>query len=204
MKTNTTLRSVSVPGYSLIFNNRRRCRGGGVDLFVKKEFRASLVDKSVQKDQSTQKGKTVTAELEYLLAKVNVNNRDILVIVFYRPPDASIENSIESLTDLVNDHSPDYSAVMLMGDLNLDSLKHNPKFKQFEYDLSCVNVIHLPFSFSRLDKRTGSCTLIDHIFISKSLAVSDSGSSAISVFDHDALFFAVNFSLFQKLFDHQQ
>ncbi len=58
-------------------------------------------------------------------------------MVYYRPPDVD--------------------------DLNIDSLKNDPNFKLLDYEFSCLNLLHLPFKFSRLNKTSGRVTLIDHV-----------------------------------------
>ncbi len=184
MKSSTTLTSVSIPGYNFFYNNRPKFRGGGVGLFIRKEYKSSVIIKSTFKDDKPQ--------LEYLLVKVTIYNKETLVLVFYRPPDANITESIDTLTDLINDHSVDFSSVILLGDLNIDSLKPNSNFKKFNYNLSCLNLMHLPFEYSRRDKRTDHRSLIDHIFISKTLKSVDFTNTGISFSDHDALLLALN------------
>jgi exonuclease III len=186
MKSSTTLKSVSVPGYTFLFNNRPKRRGGGVGLFIHKDYRASLVVKSKWDNDKK------NVQLEFLLASVSINLKQILVLVYYRPPDANIDKSIQTLTDLVNDHCSDYSDVIIMGDLNIDSLKNDPKFKVLDYNLSCLNLTHMPFNYSRLNTKTNHSTLIDHIFISKSLSVNNLGTSAVSFSDHDLLCFSLD------------
>jgi hypothetical protein len=61
MKSNTTIKSVAVPGYNLLWNNRPKRRGGGVGLFIRKEYSASIIDKSVYDSK-------VSPQLEYLLS----------------------------------------------------------------------------------------------------------------------------------------
>jgi hypothetical protein len=74
MKSSPTLRSVSIPGYNFFYNNRPKFRGGGVGIFIRKEYRASLIIKSTFEGPDPQ--------LEYLLVKVSFYNKEILVIVF--------------------------------------------------------------------------------------------------------------------------
>jgi hypothetical protein len=77
------MKSVSISGYNFLFNNRQKGpkgRGGGIGLFAKKEYKSSVIMKSTFEDDKPQ--------LEYLLAKVTIHNKETLVLVFYRPPDA--------------------------------------------------------------------------------------------------------------------
>ncbi|XP_053690713.1 uncharacterized protein LOC128739260 [Sabethes cyaneus] len=104
---------VSVPGYSMIRNDRSYRRGGGIIVY----FRSYLHCTKLFATELTCDAEDKT---ECLALDVKVNNGKILLLVIYNPPENDYSRFIADKLCMFSDS---YENVVLIGDLNTDLLR---------------------------------------------------------------------------------
>lgn len=102
LKSHINNKSVEIPRYSIIRNDRRGRRAGGVAFYVKSNYKANVIFKSP--DESA---------IEYLFVEIIVNSAVVLLGVIYRP-----EGNIHSLGNVISECYLRYENVFIMGDFN--------------------------------------------------------------------------------------
>ena len=104
-----TQRQLTPPGYSLIHQPRKgQKKGGGVAML----FRDNLKLRS-QVDETSYK------TFEHLELRLQTGGEDILVSVFYRPPDSSLTDFYEEFTTFVDSCATRSGRLLLVGDFNI-------------------------------------------------------------------------------------
>lgn len=131
LKKHISSRSVSIPGYQLLRDDRSRIRGGGVALFIKSNLRARIV--------SSGSGNTAANKCNYLLIELIFPNSKLLVGVFYQPPGTFDQ---DFLSDLIMSLAPHYSDIILTGDFNVNLLdmSNNVRNNRFLNVFNPVNI----------------------------------------------------------------
>ena len=106
-------------------------------------------------------------DIECLFVEIEFNNIKMYVGVIYRTPDADIQNFCDYLINILESLNPLNQSCYLMGDYNIDLLKHsthNPtsEFLDLMFSNSFIPLINKP---TRITPK--SATLIDNIFANK-------------------------------------
>ena len=106
-------------------------------------------------------------DIECLFVEIEFNNIKVYVGVIYRTPNADIQNFYDCLIYILESQNPLNQSCYLMGDYNIDLLKHssnNPtsEFLDLMFANSFIPLINKP---TRITPK--SETLIDNIFANK-------------------------------------
>ena len=145
-------------GYSSIDKFRHNTPGGGISLYVR--------DNILFKERSDLA--VFNRELEMLCIEIDKtcfnSKTDILVILVYRIPDTDIDLFMQHLELCLETVRKEKKLCYLLGDLNIDLLKHEThrptsNFLDIMYSSNMLPLITKPTRVTPT-----SCTLIDHIF----------------------------------------
>ena len=151
----------TIPGYHpILFKCRTTCQGGGVGVYIKKQYRYNVLSNSIFLDRI----------LETIFIELWINNKKIIIGSVYRPPNhpTLTQNELfsqfsELFCNLLNNFNSSSSPIYIGGDFNIDVLKYNSSTSVSEY-------VDLLFSFGMIQaiiKPTRcmqlSATLIDHV-----------------------------------------
>ena len=169
----------------------RESRGGGVGLFIRKDYQFEILDElSI----------FIPRVFESQFIKVKISrNKFYIVGNIYRPntaPHADIQRSIMILEDILNKIKTNFKNaqdVILSGDLNLNLLNHKTHRETGQYlDILLENgllpLITLP---TRIANR--SATLIDHISTNIKDDNYDTGIITSDISDHFPIFYIKHF-----------
>ena len=130
---------------------------GGVSLFI-----TTAITYQVLNEISM-----INRDIECLFVEMEFNNIKMYVGVIYRTPDADIRNFCDYLINILESLNPLTQSCYLMGDYNIDLLKHsthNPtsEFLDLMFSNSFIPLINKP---TRITLKPA--TLIDNIFANK-------------------------------------
>lgn len=115
-------RSISIPGFSVVRNDRIYRRGGGIVVYYKEHLSCSTIFK-------TQLSSDSEFKTECLALEFHVAGEKILIMAVYNPP----ENDCTGfLADKLSDFAMRYENILLIGDFNTDLSKLSSKQAQFE------------------------------------------------------------------------
>jgi hypothetical protein len=178
--TDNTVQFFNIPGYQLVYKNRKnKCRGG-VAIYIKDNFTFT-----VREDLSIyQEG-----EFESLFLEVNSNMNKCIVGEVYRVPNSNIDTSIRYYERIVENLSAYKHNIILGTDQNFDLLKMNSHAKTEDL----FNIFHSNGLVPTITKPTRithtSATLIDNIYISlKGNTIGTSGILLTDISDHLPIF----------------
>ena len=143
------------------------------------------IDKTYFCRQNTQ---VVDDHIECVFAKLHLNGQTYIVGVVYRPPNSNIVDFNDTMLSILEKVTryPCY----IMGDFNLDLLKHDKhppteKFLDIMHANSFIPIINWPTSVTR-----DTCTLIDNIYTNSYNIKNDnySGLLTTDISDHFPVF----------------
>lgn len=171
---------VSLPGYSLIRNDRVNKVGGGVCVFIKEGLKAKLLY-STPSDYSSRP--------EFMFIEIIITSSDVLLLaVCYKPP------KIGYLIDFENvllRFLPSYSRVLVMGDFNTDL--HNTNITYGHTQLTTMfhscNLDILPLGPTH--HTATSHTLLDLLVVSDQAEVLHFGQIPVPGVSHHDLVYCV-------------
>lgn len=171
----TDIRNVRLKGYSLIDSfSRTQHLKGGVAIYVSENL----------KNQSTSlNASQYSQELlcEIAAVKLQTKPRDTYIIGVYRP-DYNLDDALETLGTFLDTIPTWKSTVILMGDINVDSLDEDSKrTKTLQTFLKTYNITRLYLPPTRITPH--SQTSID--FICTNLGTSDIASEVMHTFISD-------------------
>ena len=139
-------------GYNHVGLTRTAGKGGGVSLYIAEKLAYTELPELGIVDNC----------IEWVFARVHVNGQAYIVGVVYRPPNSNVMGFNSTMLDILEKVTqyPCY----IMGDFNLDLLKHDKhlpteKFLDVMYANSFIPTINRP---TKVTKDT--CTLIDNIY----------------------------------------
>lgn len=165
----------SIINYNIFRKDRLNKTCGGVAVYVKKEYKASIIASSPAKYNFLP---------EYLFVEVNIKNQKLLVVCMYRPPDTGkfhdflIDYSIYSTT---------YDHICILGDLNINLNVDNTAKKLLCDMLIDVNMSIVPI-INTHHFNTGSST-IDIISIPSKITAIESGKLHVpEISKHDLIY----------------
>lgn len=163
---------INIKGYN-VYRTDRPKKGGGVAIYVKTKFDASVI-----------LSESICKQLEFLALNVEIyKGLCVTVVGCYRPPSASKE-ALDSLKHLLSKLS--YSELVLAGDLNWDWLqKASAEFKSFCDSINLTQLVHLPTQLNCKDPERS--TLIDLILTNVPHKFSSLGVLCNDLSDHCAV-----------------
>ena len=158
---------VSIPGYNIVRRDRVGRLGGGLVTFIE----SSLPYKPIS-DLNSILSETMTIKISPGHCK------PFLTTAIYRPPNSpalwidNFEKLISSARLLSDD-------LIILGDFNINLETPQRKWSNSYQQLGLEQVIQHP---TRVQQR--SCSLIDHIYVSKPYHLTQSGTLEIGISDH--------------------
>ena len=108
--------SCDISGYNYIHEPRRSRTGGGVGLYLKQDFQFKCRPQICFSDSCAE---SLFVEI------IRQKERNIIVGVIYRPPEKNVREFCEELDRLVMTISVNNKLCVLLGDWNLDVMKHD-------------------------------------------------------------------------------
>lgn len=140
----------SIPGY-FSFHSVRDKIGGGVSIFVLKEFSSTNCLENFEFENSN-----------FLI--INLCDLNLKIGGFYKPPDTNTIRFIERLNSIIEK----YSDIFCFGDFNINLFDDNSSVRKYTETIE-LNGSLLLYSldknmFTRQNLTTGTRTCIDHIF----------------------------------------
>ncbi|MDW0176719.1 MAG: reverse transcriptase family protein, partial [Nitrososphaeraceae archaeon] len=121
-----------LPGFSLLRNDRKLGRGGGVAIFLRNDLPYKIVSQSPTDRLSI---------MEYIFVEVSFHGTKVLLGVVYSPPGVSYHSHLE---DLVYNYLPSYPHSIIMGDFNTDLYKCNSRASSLWDIVNSGNLTILP------------------------------------------------------------
>ena len=161
-------------GYELIVNNRLNRMGGGVALYVPQCFEFTVYEElNVMNDS-----------IESLFIEIPIpQNKNIVIGVIYRPPNSNTNEFLTYLSNLINNPLFVNKDSYIMGDFNLDLLKHANNHSSQEFLETFLSASFLPLISKPTRVVKISATLIDNIFCN-TLPLPDSSIILSDITDH--------------------
>lgn len=150
---NTTDADIHIQNFNF-FRVDRETRGGGIGVYIRSDVEATVLDVVENKSESF--------EQQWLLLKIN--KVKIGLCIFYRPPNYNALTALHQFEDTIADVVPLTDELIIMGDININLLRHTNVTNQFGNLLdafNCKQVVLNPTRYFR-DK----ATLIDVIILS--------------------------------------
>lgn len=145
-----------LPGYNLYTKCRNR-NGGGVAMYISSDYYCTeLTDASISEPF-----------IEAIFVETTIMNKPYLFGCIYRPPSGNLDAFFASLLAIFRIiNAKKYHSVNLIGDWNLDLLKHNENSSVHEF----INIMYSNSLFPLTTKPTRvtdtTATIIDHIWTS--------------------------------------
>ena len=179
LKSFTTNAEVEIPGYKIYRLDRKHKKGGGVYIYVRKEFKVTML-----KNFSY----ISTSDFHQLWLQMQVrHHKSFIICAAYRPPDSQVTCIREELKPSCIEALLKGKQVVVMGDLNCNLL--NPgcsEAKALIDTCSELKMTQLVKDPTRITPH--SRTLLDVIMISCPLIVKDSGVVDMGISDHSMVF----------------
>ena len=176
--TESKLRHVNLPNYSLIYHNRTNKSGGGVAIAIHNTLRFK---------ENTQLSHLNNENFEGVFIELRQKSfKPIMIGSIYRPPNTNNRNFLNHYKQMIDLIKKDNITNIILGmDHNLDLLKATShKITQEFIDLNFNNNL-LPCITRPTRITKASATLIDNIFVSQDLHKSfDSGILIHDLSDH--------------------
>uniref|UniRef100_A0A2A4JPY6 Uncharacterized protein n=1 Tax=Heliothis virescens TaxID=7102 RepID=A0A2A4JPY6_HELVI len=166
----------ALPGFVLIRNDRTGKGGGGVAVYLRADIPFKIISSSPS---------MYSESAEYLFLEVVLNHNKMLLGVLYSP-NLNVDY-FDSLYSLLDDFSPLYEHLVLMGDFNTCLLKDDSRARKLQSLISSFNLHLLPLSATH---HFPNCTpsLLDLMIVSKTNSVSLHGQLTASFSYHDLIF----------------
>ena len=168
-----------IAGYNFIHDFRNQRSGGGVGLYLKQEFEFKRRPDLYFANDSAE---SLFVEVE------RTKEKNLIVGIIYRPPEQNIIDFNAELDRLLFVISKNNKECILLGDWNIDLIKHNchrqtAEFLDIMYSKLFVPLITRP---SRITSHTA--TLLDNIFVNNPSNYLHSGLLISDISDHQPVF----------------
>lgn len=164
---------VAIPGYHFL-HKPRATRGGGIGVYYKQSYSSQEINFEFD----------INDCLEYLFLKFTIRSKNIIIGVFYRPPNTNINNFITDFDNILSSICITDAEIVCLGDLNVNFFNlNNPVMNCFEsYGFS--QLLNEPTRVSHT-----SITLIDPVFINNNELVKAVGTLSFDgISDHRLVF----------------
>ena len=173
----------NIENYTMFVNNNSR-RSGGLAIYIR-----SLHSNLKQRTDLSYK----FDYLESLFVEVPQGSKNVIIGVVYRRPGTPTESFLNKMSDILNVISNENKICYLMGDFNLDLLKHNSSQPVFDFATMMTSQNFFPSINIPTRVTDKSATIIDHVWSNNIGDISNSGV----IFSHFPDHFPV-FSCFKK------
>ena len=168
----------NLPGYDFVFNNRQDKIGGGVGIYILKNY-------EYIKHENLN---CMNDVVEFVFAEIIVpNNKNIFIGVIYRPPKSNVNEFITYIDNLLHNPILGSKDTFLMGDFNIDLIKHDSDNISQEFADTFMSASFLPLITKPTRVAEQSATLIDNIF-SNIIPLPESGIILSDITDHYPIF----------------
>ena len=142
-------------GYDFVVNNRQNRIGGGVALYVSHNYDYVIRDEI----------NSMNDIVESLFIEISIpGNKNIIIGIIYRPPSSNLNDFIIYLADLLRNPLFSNKDSFIMGDFNIDLLKHDNTHTSQEFLETFLSASFLPLISKPTRASNHSATLIDNIF----------------------------------------
>jgi exonuclease III len=146
---------VQLDGFNSIVKSRQNCKGGGVALLVRNDFKVTT---------NNEVDHYLFEEFEYLVVNVSLPNKDIIVATIYRPPGRDISKFMIEFSNFLVFLCKSKKTCYLCGDFNINLLNYDDhvptqSFLDTLFSSSFRPLINMPTRITNL-----TSTLIDNIF----------------------------------------
>lgn len=179
--------------YNFIRSDRIRGKehGGGIGIYLRNDINYLPLTHEVTFPQSTE---------VYCIQCWPKHNKPFILVTIYNPPDACKTEFSYALNELFMVLIKHKLQVIVTGDLNIDLLENTKQTQILRNMCRALNLTQLIDTPTRIattrSKKTNSSkttsTLIDHIYVSKSYNVCQSGTFTITTSDHLCIFTIFN------------
>ena len=168
----------ALDGHDFIFNSRKEKAGGGVGLYVSKNYSYNVCnDITIMNDI-----------LESLFIEIVLpGQKNVIIGVVYRPPSSNTLEFVSSLNNILNNFEMNNKECFVMGDFNIDLLKYDTDNLCHEFLETFLSNSFFPLVSKPTRITNTSSTLIDNIF-SNVIPHSDSYIILSDISDHYPIF----------------
>lgn len=143
--------SIEIDGYNF-FRNDRETRGGGVGIYIKNNIVSRKID--IENSES----------IEQLWLVIKVNNIEIGLGVFYRPPKSNLVDALQHIETALATIIPMSDEIFILGDMNVNLLNYNNATISINDFLTSFSLKQLTAEPTRIVNNQNS--LIDYIITS--------------------------------------
>jgi hypothetical protein len=184
---------VSIPGFSFVYKQRSKNRGGGVGFFIKSDLKYKIL---------TDLSPFIEMKFESLSIEIIINNKKCVMCNFYRPP-SPIQNlttneQLAEFTDIVDNLANSLIELNLPTYILSDSNINLLNFSNLEHPENLLHSLHsngfLLMNFKATRMQNGTSTLIDHIFSNNISSHTETGTVINDISDHFINFIQLPFS----------
>lgn len=173
LKDEISDRSIQVPGYTIVRNDRIHKRGGGLAFYLIDSLDVKVIPTS--------------DAIEQLWIKVKLNQKQYVFGVVYRPHDVSFNTFLNEVDHTFASVIGDCDELICTGDFNVDmSELEDMKTIQLRSLIESYNLKQIIDEPTRITDTTA--TLLDLIIMSDSLVVCDGGASDFNLTDHQLVY----------------
>lgn len=156
-----------IPNYCLISQfSRENHKKGGVAIFVKDELETYVQPVNIENNQEL--------ICEMAMIKITSGKRQLYILGVYRTPAGQLEDALNLLSATIEHTKAENHPIILMGDINVDSLKTNRDNQMLNNTLSSHNILRLSLAPTRITPTSISsidfiCTNLDKEQITSSV-----------------------------------
>ena len=144
----------AIDGYDFIVNNRSKKSGGGVALYLSNCFEFTVLYEL----------NFMNEFIESLFVEISIpQSKNIIIGIIYRPPSSNSNDFVSCLTTLLSNIDFVNKDVFVMGDFNIDLLKHASNNSSHEFIELLLSASFLPLISKPTRVSNHSATLPDNI-----------------------------------------
>jgi len=171
---------VPIEGYSCIMKSRKNKTGGGVALYIQNQIELKY---KIRPDLN------IDDICDSLFIQITNNKlKNIIIGVIYKPPDIDVNKFTENLEQTLKTITKERRPCYLMGDYNINLLKHNMHLPTTNFLDTLLTYGFYPLINKPTRITTQSVTLIDNILTNVHNLHTKSGIWVIDISDHLPVF----------------
>jgi len=154
--TDNNVHMCAIPGYNLVFRNRRTNSRGGVAIYIKNDLKyIRREDLEINHD----------GEFESVFIEATVENKNVIVGEIYRVPNTSEAISVERYDQLISNLNPTTKNIIIGTDSNFDYLKVEQHKHTSDLLNNFITAGMIPTITQATRVTATSSTLIDNIYV---------------------------------------
>lgn len=184
---------ISIPGFSFVYKQRTKNRGGGVGFFIKNDIKFKIL---------TDLSPFSEKKFESLTIELTLNSKKCVICNYYRPPtqlpNTPYRMQMEEFIDIVDNLSSSLANLNLPTYILSDSNLNLLNFTNQEHSENFLHSLHsngfLLTNFKATRIQNDSHSLIDHIFSNNILENIETGTIINDISDHFMNFIQLPFS----------